>query len=207
MRPYFGKRMYAFGVRISQDQRARRESNPPALDFEGLDDTSQDLSDGSKLLENQRVTHGNRRLRVCTATVYSLCEIGGLAHVRLNSAIRVAESDLRRYLEWSCMSPDPHGRVHGRPRPRGMQTPSRDRMGGVQGDQGQPWRRLVCKTTGRLRGAWSQGRSRDRLPLLVERFRRDHGAEAAPLIPRWLLFNKLDKVGDATAPGGPRVPC
>jgi excisionase family DNA binding protein len=39
------------------------------------------------------------RLRVCTATVYSLCESGGLAHVRLNNAIRVSEDDLQRYLE------------------------------------------------------------------------------------------------------------
>ena len=39
------------------------------------------------------------RLRVCTATVYSLCESGGLVHVRLNNAIRVSEDDLRRYLE------------------------------------------------------------------------------------------------------------
>jgi excisionase family DNA binding protein len=39
------------------------------------------------------------RLRVCMATVYSLCESGGLAHMRLNNAIRVAEGDLRHYLE------------------------------------------------------------------------------------------------------------
>ena len=115
---------------------------PQALGFEDLDDTSQGVSSGSKLLENQRVTHGDlsrvspeiapssqpfgaivvqaseaegsgsanisplltvrevaARLRVCTATVYSLCEIGALAHVRLNNAIRVAEGDLRQYLE------------------------------------------------------------------------------------------------------------
>jgi excisionase family DNA binding protein len=45
------------------------------------------------------------RLRVCAATVYSLCETGGLAHVRLNNAIRVAESDLRRYLERGSRRP------------------------------------------------------------------------------------------------------
>jgi excisionase family DNA binding protein len=39
------------------------------------------------------------RLRVCTATVYILCESGKLVHVRLNNAIRVAENDLRRYLK------------------------------------------------------------------------------------------------------------
>jgi excisionase family DNA binding protein len=39
------------------------------------------------------------RLHVCTATVYSLCESGGLAHARLNNAIRIGEADLRRYLE------------------------------------------------------------------------------------------------------------
>jgi excisionase family DNA binding protein len=39
------------------------------------------------------------RLHVCTATVYSLCESGGLALARLNNAIRIGEADLRRYLE------------------------------------------------------------------------------------------------------------
>jgi len=38
------------------------------------------------------------RLRVCTATVYSLCESGGLMHLRLNNAIRVAEADLTAFL-------------------------------------------------------------------------------------------------------------
>jgi excisionase family DNA binding protein len=39
------------------------------------------------------------RLRLCTATVYRLCESGGLAHVRVSNAIRVGEGDLRRYLK------------------------------------------------------------------------------------------------------------
>ena len=116
---------------------------PPALGFEGLHDTPQSVSDSSKLLENQRVTHGDlsraspqfapnsqpfgaivvqeisgaegrgsatvgpfltvrevaARLRVCTATVYSLCESGGLAHVRVSNSIRVTEASLRQYLE------------------------------------------------------------------------------------------------------------
>jgi excisionase family DNA binding protein len=116
---------------------------PPALGFEGLDDTSQIVSDSSKLLENQQVAHGDlsrespqvvpniqpfgamvvqeisgaegresaiigpfltvrevaARLHVCTATVYSLCESGGLAHVRLNNAIRVSVDDLRAFLQ------------------------------------------------------------------------------------------------------------
>jgi excisionase family DNA binding protein len=39
------------------------------------------------------------RLRVSTATVYSLCESGGLSHVRVSNSIRVAERSLRQYLE------------------------------------------------------------------------------------------------------------
>ena len=38
------------------------------------------------------------RLRVSTATVYDLCESGGLAHVRVSNAIRVAEGALRGFL-------------------------------------------------------------------------------------------------------------
>ncbi|HEX7509494.1 MAG TPA: helix-turn-helix domain-containing protein, partial [Polyangia bacterium] len=37
------------------------------------------------------------RLRVCTATVYSLCESGALSHVRLNNAIRVGQADLTAF--------------------------------------------------------------------------------------------------------------
>ena len=39
------------------------------------------------------------RMRLSTATIYRLCESGGLGHVRVSNAIRVAEADLRRYLE------------------------------------------------------------------------------------------------------------
>ena len=39
------------------------------------------------------------RLRLCRATVYLMCESGGLAHVRVSNAIRVGEGDLRRYLK------------------------------------------------------------------------------------------------------------
>jgi excisionase family DNA binding protein len=38
------------------------------------------------------------RLRVSTATVYDLCESGGLAHVRVSNAIRVGEDDLRAFI-------------------------------------------------------------------------------------------------------------
>ncbi len=39
-----------------------------------------------------------RKLGVCTATVYKLCERGELAHVRILNAIRVAPADLATYL-------------------------------------------------------------------------------------------------------------
>ena len=38
------------------------------------------------------------RLHVSTSTVYDLCNSGQLAHVRVNNAIRVGESDLRAFL-------------------------------------------------------------------------------------------------------------
>jgi excisionase family DNA binding protein len=38
------------------------------------------------------------RLAVSTATVYSLCEKGELAHVRVSNAIRVAPADLDRFI-------------------------------------------------------------------------------------------------------------
>ena len=38
------------------------------------------------------------RLRLSTATVYRLCESGGLEHLRVSNAIRVAESDLREFV-------------------------------------------------------------------------------------------------------------
>ena len=131
-------------LRCADKSRAARPEGiePPALGFEGLNHTSQGVSDGSKLLENQIVTHGDlsraspgiapnsqpfgaivvqeiseaegrgsatigpfltvrevaTRLRVCTATVYDLCETGKLVHVRVNNAIRVRTEDLRRYL-------------------------------------------------------------------------------------------------------------
>jgi excisionase family DNA binding protein len=39
-----------------------------------------------------------QRLRVCTATVYRLCEKGALEHVRVANAVRVPESALRAFL-------------------------------------------------------------------------------------------------------------
>jgi excisionase family DNA binding protein len=38
------------------------------------------------------------RLRLSMATVYRLCESGGLEHVRVSNAIRVAEADLREFV-------------------------------------------------------------------------------------------------------------
>ena len=38
------------------------------------------------------------RLRLSTATVYRLCESGGLQHARVSNAIRVAEIDLRAFI-------------------------------------------------------------------------------------------------------------
>jgi excisionase family DNA binding protein len=40
-----------------------------------------------------------QRLRVCTATVYRLCEKGALEHVRIANAVRVPYSALRKFLE------------------------------------------------------------------------------------------------------------
>jgi excisionase family DNA binding protein len=39
------------------------------------------------------------RLRVCTATVYRLCDAGELMHVRVSNAVRVGEGDLRAFLQ------------------------------------------------------------------------------------------------------------
>jgi len=55
------------------------------------------------------------RLRVNLATIYRLCEIGELSHVRVLNAIRVGEGDLRTYLR----NPRQRGAVCERPRPIG----------------------------------------------------------------------------------------
>jgi excisionase family DNA binding protein len=39
------------------------------------------------------------RLRVSTATVYSLCESGALSHMRVSNSIRVSVDDLCTFLE------------------------------------------------------------------------------------------------------------
>ena len=39
------------------------------------------------------------RLRVCTATVYRLCESGRLWHLRVSNAVRVPEMALRAFME------------------------------------------------------------------------------------------------------------
>jgi len=45
------------------------------------------------------VKEAARRLKVSTATVYSLCESGRLPHVRISThSIRVAEDDLKAYV-------------------------------------------------------------------------------------------------------------
>ena len=50
--------MYAFGARISQERRARRESSPQALGFEDRDDSTRSVFDGSKLLEGKLLEGG-----------------------------------------------------------------------------------------------------------------------------------------------------
>jgi excisionase family DNA binding protein len=45
------------------------------------------------------------RLRLSTASVYRLCESGGLGHVRVSNAIRVAESDLGTFIRNQGRSP------------------------------------------------------------------------------------------------------
>ena len=49
----------------------------------------------SKLLS---VKEAASRLGVCTATVYSLCERGELAHIRVLNAVRIAPSDLAAFV-------------------------------------------------------------------------------------------------------------
>ena len=39
------------------------------------------------------------RLRICTATVYRLCESGRLWHLRVSNAVRVPETALRAFME------------------------------------------------------------------------------------------------------------
>jgi len=39
------------------------------------------------------------RLRICTATVYRLCERGELGYVRISNAVRVPEAALRAFME------------------------------------------------------------------------------------------------------------
>jgi len=39
-----------------------------------------------------------RHLGVCTATVYVLCELGELPHVRIFNAIRIAPADLAAFV-------------------------------------------------------------------------------------------------------------
>jgi excisionase family DNA binding protein len=46
-----------------------------------------------------------RELRVCTATVYSLCEKHELAHVRVSNAIRVPRPALATYLRRAARIP------------------------------------------------------------------------------------------------------
>jgi excisionase family DNA binding protein len=41
------------------------------------------------------------RLRICTATVYRLCERGELGYVRVSNAVRVPESALTAYMQSS----------------------------------------------------------------------------------------------------------
>ena len=40
-----------------------------------------------------------KRLGVCTATVYALCDRGELPHVRISNAVRIAPADLASFIE------------------------------------------------------------------------------------------------------------
>jgi excisionase family DNA binding protein len=50
-----------------------------------------------RLLTVRQVAH---RLGVCAATVYKLCALGQLRHVRVVNAIRVAPADLEAFVAW-----------------------------------------------------------------------------------------------------------
>ena len=59
-----------------------------------------------------------KRLRVSTATVYSLCRHGELEHHRISNAIRIPESALAKYLVAASTSAEPDeadrpGEEHG----------------------------------------------------------------------------------------------
>jgi excisionase family DNA binding protein len=45
-----------------------------------------------------RVAEVARKLGVCNATVYRLCETGALPHLRVVNSIRVRPSDLAKYV-------------------------------------------------------------------------------------------------------------
>ena len=83
---------------------AHRAASPPTI----LADT---LADASKQALASRLGGGHLtvrevagRLRVSTATVYSLCHRGELEHQRVSNAIRIPESALARYLDAAAAS-------------------------------------------------------------------------------------------------------
>jgi len=67
-----------------------------------LDGTPGVLAGGSELLDRfLTVREVAQELRVCTATVYALCERRELAHVRVSNAIRVPRAALAAYVRRS----------------------------------------------------------------------------------------------------------
>jgi len=84
-----------------------------------------------------------QRLRVSTATVYSLCRRGELMHHRVSNAIRVSEDALAIYLHGRQQDPLGWGRV--------MAVP--DLFGAITGRRGQ----TVLITDGESRDAASSG--------------------------------------------------
>ncbi len=58
-----------------------------------------DGSDSSSAGPYLTVREVAARLRVCTATVYRLCEAGRLPHVRVSNAVRVSHLDLQAFLQ------------------------------------------------------------------------------------------------------------
>jgi|HubBroStandDraft_4_1064222.scaffolds.fasta_scaffold76038_2 excisionase family DNA binding protein len=66
-------------------------------------------ADNGRLLSVRETAH---RLGVCTATVYTLCDAGRLAHVRVRNAIRVAPQDLATFVRAHRHGRPVHPRSH-----------------------------------------------------------------------------------------------
>jgi len=54
------------------------------------------VADSDRLLTVKEVA---RRLQVCNATVYKLCDKGELAHVRILNSVRIPQADLADFID------------------------------------------------------------------------------------------------------------